>query len=74
MSNVLAFDLASGGRIIVRPSGTEPKVKFYFDVREEVRPGEPPASASARAEASMHRLADAFLPLADGGERLRPST
>jgi phosphomannomutase len=36
-SNVLAYDLASGARIIARPSGTEPKAKFYFDVREEVR-------------------------------------
>jgi phosphomannomutase len=73
MSNVLAFDLASGGRIIVRPSGTEPKVKFYFDVCEEVRPGEPPTSANARAEASMRSLAGAFLALADG-ESLRSST
>jgi phosphomannomutase len=65
-SNVLAFHLASGGRIIARPSGTEPKAKFYFDAREEVRPGEPVASASARAHASIRRLADAFLALAGG--------
>ncbi len=36
-SNVLAYDLASGARIIARPSGTEPKAKLYFDVHEEVR-------------------------------------
>ena len=35
-SDVLAFHLASGGRIVVRPSGTEPKAKFYFDVRVPV--------------------------------------
>ena len=36
-SNVLAYELAGGSRIIARPSGTEPKIKFYFDVREAVR-------------------------------------
>jgi len=29
-SNVLAFDLEGGSRMVVRPSGTEPKIKFYF--------------------------------------------
>ncbi|MBQ8207315.1 MAG: phospho-sugar mutase [Clostridia bacterium] len=29
-SNVLYYELAGGDVIIVRPSGTEPKVKFYF--------------------------------------------
>ncbi len=29
-SNVLYYELANGDVIIVRPSGTEPKVKFYF--------------------------------------------
>ncbi len=55
-SNVLAFELASGSRVIARPSGTEPKAKFYFDVREAVGEGEPVAAATARATASQHRL------------------
>lgn len=63
-SNVLTFDLASGSRIIARPSGTEPKAKFYFDVREEVAAGEPVAAALGRAQAAMQRLADAFSALA----------
>ncbi len=29
-SNVLQFFLADGTKISVRPSGTEPKIKFYF--------------------------------------------
>ena len=31
-SNVLSFKLENGDVVIVRPSGTEPKVKFYFMV------------------------------------------
>jgi phosphoglucomutase len=32
-SNVLQFFTADGTRVSVRPSGTEPKIKFYFGVR-----------------------------------------
>jgi len=32
-SNVLQFLLADGSKISVRPSGTEPKIKFYFSVK-----------------------------------------
>ncbi|MHC1707636.1 MAG: phospho-sugar mutase [Bacteroidales bacterium] len=32
VSNVLQFYLEDGSRITVRPSGTEPKIKFYFGV------------------------------------------
>jgi phosphomannomutase len=63
-SDVLAFELASGSRIIARPSGTEPKAKFYFDVREPIAEGEPIAAANARAEATMKKLADAFVAIA----------
>jgi phosphomannomutase len=63
-SNVLTFELASGSRVIARPSGTEPKAKFYFDVREEVRGDEPVPAAAARATAAMKKLADAFTALA----------
>lgn len=31
-SNVLQFFTADGGKVTVRPSGTEPKIKFYFGV------------------------------------------
>lgn len=33
-SNVLQFILDDGTKISVRPSGTEPKIKFYFSVNE----------------------------------------
>lgn len=31
-NNILVYSLANGSRLIVRPSGTEPKVKVYLDV------------------------------------------
>jgi phosphomannomutase len=63
-SDVLAFQLASGSRIIARPSGTEPKAKFYCDVREPIAAGEDLATANARATAKMKKLADAFKEIA----------
>ncbi|TGE06493.1 phospho-sugar mutase [Hymenobacter fodinae] len=33
-SNVLQFILEDGSKISARPSGTEPKIKFYFSVRQ----------------------------------------
>jgi phosphomannomutase len=59
-SNVLTFELASGSRIIARPSGTEPKAKVYFDVREPVAAGESVQAAADRAATKIHRLAGAF--------------
>jgi phosphoglucomutase len=35
-SNVLQFFLEDGSRISVRPSGTEPKIKYYFSVKENL--------------------------------------
>jgi phosphomannomutase len=60
-SNVLAFDLDDGGRILARPSGTEPKVKFYFEVKAPLGAGEPLSAAEARAAARMAELEAAFL-------------
>jgi phosphoglucomutase len=36
-SDVLQFILADGSKISVRPSGTEPKIKFYFGVCEQLK-------------------------------------
>lgn len=36
-SNVLQFILASGDKISARPSGTEPKIKFYFSVNAKLQ-------------------------------------
>ncbi len=34
-SNVLSFELKDGRKFIIRPSGTEPKIKIYFFVKGE---------------------------------------
>ena len=44
-SNVLAYKLENGGSFIVRPSGTEPKIKVYAAAVGT------PASADARLDA-----------------------
>jgi len=36
-SNVLQFVLANGDKISARPSGTEPKIKFYFSVNTKLQ-------------------------------------
>ncbi len=36
-SNVLQFFTKDGTKISVRPSGTEPKIKFYFEVKGELK-------------------------------------
>jgi phosphomannomutase len=58
-SDVLVFKLAGGHRVIMRPSGTEPKLKNYYEVRVEVRSGEPLADARARGQAELAALRDA---------------
>ena len=36
--NILIFILEDGSRIALRPSGTEPKIKFYYSVNQEFNP------------------------------------
>lgn len=36
-SDVLQFFLADGCKLSVRPSGTEPKIKFYFEARAQMK-------------------------------------
>ena len=35
-SNVLQYFTADGGKVSVRPSGTEPKIKFYIEVKGQM--------------------------------------
>ncbi|AYF98310.1 phospho-sugar mutase [Protaetiibacter intestinalis] len=59
-SDILRLWLAGGSRVIVRPSGTEPKLKCYLDTRsDEGTPAERQATADAALaslEAGMREL------------------
>lgn len=53
-SDILVFVLENGSRLIARPSGTEPKIKFYLDAR-----GTDPKNAEevlAQFDASMRAI------------------
>ncbi|MBL8922150.1 MAG: phospho-sugar mutase [Myxococcaceae bacterium] len=63
-SNVIAYELEGGHRVTLRPSGTEPKIKFYFEWRETMGPGEAMAEAKARAGRALEALEASFLVLA----------
>lgn len=53
-SNVLQFELLDGSRVSVRPSGTEPKIKFYASVRSA--PGTPVEQAREAVQARLERI------------------
>ena len=57
-SDVLIFKLAEGRRVIMRPSGTEPKLKSYYEVRTVVGDGEDMAAARARGLAELAVIRD----------------
>ena len=63
-TNMVAFDLEGGSRVIARPSGTEPKAKFYFDVCDRIAQGESAGAAESRARDRMKQLQEAFVKLA----------
>ncbi|MFV7668512.1 phospho-sugar mutase [Shewanella algae] len=56
-SDVLTFHLEGGDRVIVRPSGTEPKIKCYYEVVEPMQASDSLADAESRARAAL----DAFV-------------
>ena len=47
-----------------RPSGTEPKIKYYFELKETPGAHESMRDARARAEARLQQFIEAFLVLA----------
>jgi phosphomannomutase len=53
-SDVLRFALAGGSRVVIRPSGTEPKIKAYLEVTEP--PGDDLPAARTAAETRMAPL------------------
>jgi len=59
-SDVLAFQSEDGARLTVRPSGTEPKIKFYLELVGQARQRADVAPARARLEADGQALKGAF--------------
>ncbi len=55
-SNVIQYFTADGTKISVRPSGTEPKIKFYIEVRGEMKTRADYDSADAAANAKVEAV------------------
>ena len=55
-SNVLIYHTENGTRIAARPSGTEPKIKFYFSVNGILDSIENAASVEAELDAKIQRI------------------
>ena len=55
-SNVLQWFTADGSKISVRPSGTEPKIKFYIEVKGKLESPEGYEDAIAAAEAKIEAI------------------
>ncbi|MDP1622556.1 MAG: phospho-sugar mutase [Bacteroidales bacterium] len=55
-SNVLQFFLDDGSIISVRPSGTEPKIKFYFGVRESLQSKADFENTEQRLDEKINRI------------------
>ncbi|MBO4945581.1 MAG: phospho-sugar mutase, partial [Muribaculaceae bacterium] len=55
-SNVLQWFTADGSKISVRPSGTEPKIKFYIEVKGKLESPEGYDDAIAAAEAKIEAI------------------
>jgi phosphoglucomutase len=54
-SNVLQFITEAGDKVSARPSGTEPKIKFYFSVRATT------SESHAATKAELERKIDTFI-------------
>jgi phosphoglucomutase len=55
-ANVLQFFTDDGTKVSVRPSGTEPKIKFYIEVKGEMKSAADYAKANAEAEAKVEAI------------------
>lgn len=55
-SNVLQFFTEAGDKVSVRPSGTEPKIKFYVEVRQDLPSKEAYVETVAKAEEKINKV------------------
>ncbi len=62
-SDVLVWRCGEKARVVVRPSGTEPKLKVYLQVVVPVGPAGDVPAATAAAARQLHRLKADLVPL-----------
>lgn len=65
-SNVLQFLLDGGGKLSARPSGTEPKIKFYASIKS--RPGLPLDEAKVAVGAELEQIRGDIATLMEAAE------
>jgi phosphomannomutase len=63
-SDLLAFELEGGARVLLRPSGTEPKLKLYVEVFESPDKAEALEAVRARVAKTAAALTESVLQLA----------
>ena len=55
-SNVLIYETEDGTKVAARPSGTEPKIKFYFSVKGSLNTIENAKKIEAELDAKIQRI------------------
>lgn len=66
-ANLLVFDLEQGGRVAIRPSGTEPKLKVYLEAEVSWPHDESHLEVEERAQATLQAIEGRIVVLAGLG-------
>ncbi len=64
--DVIRLYVGDDDRVVIRPSGTEPKLKFYCEAVEPVRSGENPTVTRRRARARLERIQESLMSFMSG--------
>lgn len=59
-SNVLQYFTEAGDKVSIRPSGTEPKIKFYIEVKGEMKGREDFEKANLEADQKIERVKESL--------------